>query len=514
MRRFSGYGIVITTMAVVVFLLSSGRPAHAQVTPDQYVQSVTLGSGEVPGYRQGDAGPLPVFGQIGALAAYGSHFTAESLAGTRVPGFVVWTVLFPSPGEASAAIRRLRTSTRDTIAGYTLLRTPDVGTPITGADEAIEYRWIGSFPDGRSYAGLGVAWRFGPVFIELFVYSTSELGRTSGLAANDEMYLLAQRQSAKYNRTPKYTPAGPTAGQPPPPPPATTTPPPAQPSKDPQPDMLLLVTAQIGGAIARDGTTIRAYVGERECGAESLIFGWTFLSVASADTKAGCGGDGAIITFRVGDQPAAETVTWALDSFVRGVPLTAQGERPTPGLLVRPVASISCRPALGSTTCSELDRRLWEGSLRGWLAIFEARGAEPSGEALLTAWARFRAERDEVLGNLVLAVLERRSYSFISAVRYAPGPEAPHPYLEVSTVGAGRVAEGWRVLTADGGEYVFPPGAQLAQGACRIYLSAEGAAADTDNACPGAVIAGTTLARPGAAYLMDERGEIIDSVGF
>lgn len=513
MHRFSVRLLAVALLVAAGLSLRIGGRVDAQTSPEQYVQSVTLTGSDAPGYRHAGSGFLPEFAQINALAAYGSRFNAEALTGTRVPGFVVWTVLFPTSNDASGAVTRLTRATRDTIGGYTLFRTPDRSTNVTGADEAAAYTWIGSFPDGRNYAGLGVAWRYGNVFGELFVFSQSELGRTAAIDAETEMFVLARRQTAKLGRTPRYEPQAGTAPATPPPAQPAPTPQP-QPSAEPSPDMLLLVTAIVGGAIARDGTVIRAYVGDKECGSESVFFGWAFLGVASRDKTAGCGGDGATVSFRVGDQPAAESVTWSLDSFVRGVQLTTQGRSTSSGLLIRAVASINCRPPSGATSCSDLDRRLWEGSLRGWLAVFEARGEEATGEALLAAWARFRAERNEVLGNLVLAVLERRSYSFISAVRYAPGPDAPHPYLEVYTVGAGRQVSGWRVVTLDGGEHVFPEGTTLTQGACRLYLTAEGAASDGENVCGGAVLAGTSLARPGAAYLLDQNGEIIDSLGF
>lgn len=279
------------------------------------------------------------------------------------------------------------------------------------------------------------------------------------------------------------------------------------------PAMLLLVVPLVNGEIVRDGTVVRAYIGGQECGDGTTIFGWTFLAVESRDVRPGCGAPGTVVTFTINDVPANETVTWVIGSFAHGVMLTSSADRPSGGVLVRPVVSVRCRPAPGQAVCPDRDERLWNGDLETWLAEFAARGEDASGAALLRAWARFRAERGEVLGGMVLAVLDGVPYTFISAVRYQPSDEFPDLYVEIANIGGDRPVGNWRVETTDGGEYVFPPDAVLSPGPCRIYLSEDAAAAGTGT-CTGAVLRGTALTRPGAVYLIDDQDQIVDSVGF
>jgi len=82
-------------------------------------------------------------------------------------------------------------------------------------------------------------------------------------------------------------------------------------------------------------TVIQAYVGEVLCGESRVLdlgdpigVGF-FIDVLGESILAGCGTDGATVTFRVGGVPANETSTFQTGSFVQ-LGLTADGEPAIP----------------------------------------------------------------------------------------------------------------------------------------------------------------------------------------
>jgi|GEM_PF-2787842 hypothetical protein len=492
---------VLTTALGLLALFALTRPAplraqNVLVAADAYAQRVLLGANEVSGYRLVEATAVSAAG-TDALAIRYVSFVADPPEVTKALGFTVYVFVYAAVDPAHRQITNIRNS----------------GTEITGDGSRIAYRWDGSVGgadeaesfrftvrsvDGRSLSGSGVGWRRQNVAFVLFAYSAP------GHEVKQEALRLASLQNSKVTLVGTFT--LPTPGQ-------HAGPGATEESEFGEPAMLLLVAPRIGGAIVRDGTVVRAYIGGQVCGEGATIFGWTFLAVESRDTKPGCGAPGATVTFTIDGIPANETETWVVGSFARGLMLTSSSDQPSSGVLVRPVVSVRCRPAPGQAACSDIDERLWNGDLETWLAVFAKRGEEPSGGALLRAWARMRAERGEVLGGMVLAVLEGQPYTFINAVRYQPSDEFPDVYIEIANLGGDRPVGNWEVRTADDGVYIFPPDTVLGTGACRIYLSEE-AAARGASACPGAVLSGGTLTPPGAVYLINDQGEIVDSVGF
>jgi len=497
----STIGRFLTATLGLLALLALTRPAplfaqNVLVAADAYAQRVLLNANEVSGYRLVEATAVSAAG-TDALAIRYVAFVADPPEVTKALGFTVYVFVYAAVDPAHRQITNIRNS----------------GTEITGDGSRIAYRWDGSVGgadeaesfrftvrsvDGRSLSGSGVGWRRQNVAFVLFAYSAP------GHEVKQEALRLASLQNSKVTLVGTFT--LPTPGQ-------HAGPGATGESEFGQPAMLLLVAPRIGGAIVRDGTVVRAFIGGQVCGEGTTIFGWTFLAVESRDTKPGCGAPGATVTFTIDGIPANETETWVVGSFARGLMLTSSSDQPGSGVLVRPVVSVRCRPAPGQAACSDIDERLWNGDLETWLAVFAERGEEPSGGALLRAWARMRAERGEVLGGMVLAVLEGQPYTFINAVRYQPSDEFPDVYIEIANIGGDRPVGNWEVRTADDGVYIFPPDAVLGTGPCRIYLSEEAAARGT-SACPGAVLSGGTLAPPGAVYLINDQGEIVDSVGF
>jgi hypothetical protein len=471
------------------------RAQSVLAAAEAYAQRVLLDAGEVEGYRLVGSSPLSAVGSQ-ALAIRYAYFVADPPAVNRAVDFYVYVYVYAAAEPARRQIANIRNNGAEITGDGTRIGYRWAGS-VSGADEAESFRVTVRFPDGRAVTGSGVGWRRDTVTFILLGSSPP------GTDIESEVLRLASLQNGKATQVGPFRP-----------------PQPGQPSTPvgpglaaPEPAMLLLVVALVNGEIVQDGTVVRAYVGGQECGEGETIFGWTFLAVESGAAQPGCGVPGATVTFTIAGVPANETVVWVSGSFARGVMITSSADRPAGGVLVRPVASVQCRPAAGEAGCSAQDERLWNGDLETWLGVFAERGEEPSGEALLRAWARFRADRGEVLGGMVLAVLDGRPYTFISAVRYRPTEEFPDVYVEIANLGGERPVGNWRVETTDGGEYIFPPDAVLPTGPCRIYLSEE-AAARGRGTCPGAVLSGSALTRPGAVYLIDEQGQIVDAVGF
>jgi hypothetical protein len=481
---------------LALFALTRPAPLRAQnvlVAAEQYAQQVLLGANEVSGYRLVESTAVSAAG-TDALAIRYVSFIADPPDVGKALGFVVYVFIYSSAAPAHSQISNIRNNGVETTGDGTRIAYRWDGS-VGGADEAESFRFTARSVDGRALTGSGVGWRRDTVAFILLAFAAP------GYDARQEALRLASLQNIKATRVGPFT--LPTPGQ-------TGVPGGAE---EGMPAMLLLVVPLVNGEIVRDGTVVRAYIGGQECGDGTTIFGWTFLAVESRDVRPGCGAPGTVVTFTINDVPANETVTWVIGSFAHGVMLTSSADRPSGGVLVRPVVSVRCRPAPGQAVCPDRDERLWNGDLETWLAEFAARGEDASGAALLRAWARFRAERGEVLGGMVLAVLDGVPYTFISAVRYQPSDEFPDLYVEIANIGGDRPVGNWRVETTDGGEYVFPPDAVLSPGPCRIYLSEDAAAAGTGT-CTGAVLRGTALARPGAVYLIDDQDQIVDSVGF
>jgi len=492
--------LLMEVLSALLLILAVARPApvHAQsmlAAAEAYAQRVLLDAGEVEGYRLVRSGPQSAVGSQ-ALVIRSAYFVADPPALDRAIDFYVFAYVYTAVEPAHRQIANIRNNGAEITGDGTRIAYRWNGS-VSGAEEAESFRVTVRFPDGRGVTGSGIGWRRDTVTFILLGSSPP------GIDIEPEILRLAGLQNCKATLVGPFRPPQP--GQP------STSVGPGQDGTAPA--MLLLVVPLVNGEIVRDSTVVRAYIGGQECGESTTILGWTFLAVESAAAQPGCGVPGATVTFTIAGVPANETLTWVSGSFARGVLLTSSADRAAGGLLVRPVASVRCRPAANAAACSEKDEQLWNGDLDTWLAVFAERGEEPSSEALLRAWARFRADRGEVLGGMVLAVLDGRPFTFISAVRYQPSDEFPDLYVEIANLGGDRPVGNWEVHTADDGVYVFPPDAVLGAGPCRIYLTDE-AAARGMGTCPGAVLRGTTLARPGAVYLIDDQGTIVDSVGF
>ncbi len=90
----------------------------------------------------------------------------------------------------------------------------------------------------------------------------------------------------------------------------------------------------INGSPAPSGTTIEARIGSTTCGTSSVGAGGAgngryVLDSPAVQTQAGCGTDGAVVTFWVGGNQAAQTGTW-LSYQLNTLDLTVSTQAATP----------------------------------------------------------------------------------------------------------------------------------------------------------------------------------------
>jgi hypothetical protein len=473
---------------------------------ERYVSLVILGTGDIPNFK-----PLTSSASGGTVVLAGRTSTFGPTAGNAAAGVTVKAFVFVDEESArryhaelpTAASSRYTVKDHDVSARFTCAAR--AGIPM--ADEAI--LCTSRFTDhGHGF----VAWRAGTVYFEIStaIYpepsTESDTFRLANLQGLKMVQVGPFSPGAALTATP--VPASPTAA-----PTATPTAPPGGGSPA-MPAMQLLVVARVGGALAQDGTVIAALMNGRECGSAPLTLGFTVLEVASADGQPGCGTPGAPISFKIGDDAANESIVWGLDNLATPVSLTASRALVGGGLVVRPTLQVSCVPVGGE--CSPQERALWAGEREVWIADFRERGDEPTDGAMVRAWLRFRAQRGEVFGNLALALLDGRPFTFILAVRYGPTANEPEPYISLFNFGAERAVGGWSLRTSGDAVFTFPDGAVLSRGLCRIYANPL-ESPDSGPACGAAAFPppGATLpSRGGYAELVDAQGSVVDSVGW
>jgi hypothetical protein len=484
------------------------RAQDAKAAAEQYLTRVILTQGEVLGYRFTSSTSLDVRAS-GGLAGRRVVFEADPPNTWRGNNrFALEVIVYQDAESAQRHQLELEARFRQWLGPAncgpaTPLLSPD------GVDTSVvcDYQPPG-FPD--------IAWRRGQVHIWL-----SLLNRIPGGSAHAEAFHLANQQNDKSAAT------GPMTAGPAPVPaqgggtPSATTPAQtptagtgtAAPSEQPKaPDMLLLVTARVGGLLVREGTVVRALVQGKECGRATMVLGFTAVAVSSGDSVPGCGSPGATITFTVGDDTAIETVVWGLENFATPVSLSTSRAVVGGGLVVRPTLVVNCIPAGGE--CSDAEKALWAGNLEAWVDDLRRQGEEPTSDLLLRSWLQFRAQRGEVFGSLALAFLDSRPFTFVLAVRYAPSATEPEPYVSLFNFGADRNVGGWTLRMGDA-VYTFPEGATLGKGLCRVFGSSTAAAADVGSVCPGASFeSASAFGAHGYVALVDSEGQEIDSVAW
>lgn len=497
----------VAALAVLALLasLASASSARAQdvgAAAQRFATGAIIGGGEMSGYRLSESGTAPDGRTVGALGSALVRFVPEPRGSRPVAEVLALVYVFPN----AAAARQMAESMRRTPHCPYVRCTANNEYTAQGADAVMGFYGLTRDVAGNSDVSFGAGVQRANIYWEVYVFASERLqgwGAISGPAAEREMLRIAALQDTRVLRAGPFVPPSPST--------PPESPPPVTPAR---PDMILLVTARVGGAMVREGTPIRALINGKECGSNTAVFGFTVISVSSEDSVAGCGTEGAPIRFRVGEDEAAETIVWNLNSFVTPVALSVARAVVGGGLLVRPTVEVNCVP-LGEV-CSPAERALWSANLEVWIADLQQRGIEPTGENLLRAWLEFRAGRGEVFAKLALAYLDAQPFTFISAVRHTPSATEPVPYVSLFNFGAARPVGGWQVRTGTGAVYTFPEGTVLPTGTCRIFAAPLPEGVEGGGVCPGAVFQGTgeALGSRGYVAITDAEGQIIDSVAW
>ncbi|MFN8558901.1 MAG: hypothetical protein U0531_16705 [Dehalococcoidia bacterium] len=90
-------------------------------------------------------------------------------------------------------------------------------------------------------------------------------------------------------------------------------------------EVLVVVSARVGGVIVRDGTAVQALAGGRECASATTALGFAVLTIPDRATRPACSGSGVQLAFAVGDMRARETVAWRQDTILLAVALSVDG---------------------------------------------------------------------------------------------------------------------------------------------------------------------------------------------
>jgi hypothetical protein len=496
-------GAALLTLFVAQAAAPADRAAAQDLrrTASEYLAAVMLsqGDGGLSGYRLTGAQDLAIAAGGTELAARRADFEASPRGAPRVRSFRITGRVFSAAETAEFVVNtfRERWSFRDsdgnTVEYEWMGSIPDL--PQFGAIEHGEFfRFVRRLDDGRiAEVGTGASWRRGAV-----QFTISAAGPT-GFDNSDEVVRLLALQDAKAARVGPFRPLNPPAllqaG--------------SRSSGEAPSGMGVLGTAVLAGALAQDGAEVTALIGDTACGRGTTLFGFFLFSVESATQVPDCGTPGATVRFTVNGVPAEQTLTWTVENLYTPVNLTADAEPVGAERLVRPMLSVECRPLPDAESCTEEERLLWRSNLRAW------RARVGSTDDVLSAWLRFRVDRGEPFGALLLAFLEERPYTFIAAVQFAGSATEPEPYVTIINVGAPRPVGGWEIRTGTDARYTFPDGFVLAQGVCRVYLGSRGSPADT--ICPGAFFTGADqLATREGGYLLltDQAGEPVDAVAW
>ncbi len=129
---------------------------------------------------------------------------------------------------------------------------------------------------------------------------------------------------------------------------ATAAPTAAPQSGAPTPPNRFYGNVTLGGSTAAQGTTVVAMVGAARCGSGTVTAGTYVVDVASSFTQAGCGTEGATVTFMVGTAAARETGRFQTGAFT-ALNLTAVQATPTPPPTVTPATATATRPPTTAT---------------------------------------------------------------------------------------------------------------------------------------------------------------------
>lgn len=232
-----------------------------------------------------------------------------------------------------------------------------------------------------------------------------------------------------------------------------------------QPPNRFFGSVRLNGATPSTGTPVLAFIGGQQCGTgEVRSDGRYVVDVEDESRIAGCGTEGATITFTVGGVQAGQTGSYQQGTFTEltlTAPAQAGGARFSEAVLIladpRP-----CMPA----PCDATRTALWNGDQAAWAARGVTNDDARFGEIILM---RVQAGEPSVIANI--ARILGQPFMQITRVRFMGSGAQADEYIEITNLGGGDQDMGGWIVRAPGGAvarfdagYVMNP----AQ-ACRIY---------------------------------------------
>jgi hypothetical protein len=132
-------------------------------------------------------------------------------------------------------------------------------------------------------------------------------------------------------------------------------------AQPPTPPNRFFGNATVDGAPAPAGTNVTATIGGNVCGQTTVEADSTYvLDVVSSNQTAGCGTEGASVSFTVGGNPGG-SATWSSGKFTE---LNLAGKAPPPTVAPPTVAPVTPTPRIVTGTGGYLD----SGSGTAWWA--------------------------------------------------------------------------------------------------------------------------------------------------
>ncbi len=236
----------------------------------------------------------------------------------------------------------------------------------------------------------------------------------------------------------------------------------------------------LNGGNAPVGTLVEALIGDRVCGTGQTSSPSNYVvDVNQPGAPAGCGSDGATVSFRVAGLPASPTAAFKSGMIqVLDLVAPAAGAGYTTSALMlgdpRP-----CIPAPGQAVCDAFREGLWNGVEGAW----RAQGVtDPDARFNETVVFRIRAGDPAVIS--IIARFLAGPYLQITRLKFI-GSEAGQgdEYVEISNLGGGsQDMTGWTMRSPQRNQiYRFPSGFVMNAGqVCRIYTGVA-----RESACAG-----------------------------
>jgi hypothetical protein len=223
------------------------------------------------------------------------------------------------------------------------------------------------------------------------------------------------------------------------------------------------------GQPAPAGSTLRAFVGNTECGSTTLTMaGQYVIDVQGVTLDPNCARDGQTIQFRADGRVAAQSPAFRTGGFEM-VNLTFGGgtQAPFNGAAIN--LDAPCAPPPGQSACSAEDQLLWTADRTAWAnqvpPVVEQPPFVPFEGPVFEATIVFRVERRDPKAISDIAKILGNPFLQVTLIRFT-GVE----YVEVTNLGGGsQDMAGWS-LTAPGGQrFLFPALTMQGGQTCRIY---------------------------------------------